>query len=738
MKKISFSLALIVLSSFFLTSCNEEIRGSLTFYTDGGNLYYHTKDNDEHIQLKEGDYKSRTDDSYTFEGIATRELPVQVRYLQAEKEGYTFLGWKQKIGDEVKSYIEDFSSKSKWNYSSASYIACFEKNLTITFTPIVLESTSTDSEGNKIENWITFNAVQPITIDSYNTYSLNAKDLTEVRTKLNSALPDSYQGKGSFTRISKEMNASEEITSVKVSEAQLNFYVPFEYNPNFTYDYKYGLAETDVIYKSKNQMEPIDIDLDGFKETKYSTSSSNSLSDLVPTYMEPYVKGKKFLGWYQIGEDGKETKLDFRKFGSDDQSSVAGSNFAYPKFQSSIKIIFDVDEALWSFTDPNIVGYADDVLDLTHVENPISKDNSEIFSFWYYDANNDGKYDSDNDVAFKKDVATKIPSSVEGDFVLKIYSVGKPKLILDLANVKNYLNYNELVEHYGFKEMDGSIDKVYINLDKGTQLWDPSNDTIGLLNLITFKTFIKPEYQNKFIINGFNLSNGSKLGPEMADSDLNVVVDFTLKQKVTLHYATGVDSTTGSFIYDEGEISYLDIGFQSTFANYQSADKNDLNGIKINKNISAPAGSNFIEYVQYGWKTSLASADEMESFKVTSDSELDLYSNMRKRVNLTLKFYTMKEVTGSTKKIPELSSTKEKSGIEKLSINQIELRNLFGITDTDTSLEVLDLDLSDTSSLAGISASTLAQKYITKYPDSNKTYSVIAKKDLADLKSSLS
>lgn len=285
--------------------------------------------------------------------------------------------------------------------------------------------------------------------------------------------------------------------------------------------------------------------------------------------------------------------------------------------------------------------------------------------------------------------------------------------------------------------MDGSIDKVYINLDKGSQLWDPSNDTIGLLNLHTFKTFIKPEYQNKFIINGFNLSNGSKLGPEMADSDLNVVVDFTLKQKVTLHYATGVDST-GSFTYDDGETSYLDIGFHSTFANYQSADKNDLNGIKINKNISAPAGSNFIEYVQYGWKTSQASADEMESFKVTSDSELDLYSNMRKRVNLTLKFYTMKEVTGSTKKIPELSSTKEKSGIEKLSINQIELRNLFGITDTDTSLEVLDLDLSDTSSLAGISASTLAQKYITKYPDSNKTYSVIAKKDLADLKSSLS
>ena len=186
--------------------------------------------------------------------------------------------------------------------------------------------------------------------------------------------------------------------------------------------------------------------------------------------------------------------------------------------------------------------------------------------------------------------------------------------------------------------MDGSIDKVYINLDKGTQLWDPSNDTIGLLNLITFKTFIKPEYQNKFIINGFNLSNGSKLGPEMADSDLNVVVDFTLKQKVTLHYATGVEPS-GSFIYDDGEISYLDIGFQSTFANYQSADKNDLNGIKINKNISAPAGSNFIEYVQYGWKTSPTSTDEMESFKVTSDSELDLYSNMRKRVNLTLKLY---------------------------------------------------------------------------------------------------
>lgn len=733
MKKISFSLALIVLSSFFLTSCNEEIRGSLTFYTDGGNLYYHTKDNDEHIQLKEGDYKSRTDDSYTFEGIATRELPVQVRYLQAEKEGYTFLGWKQKIGDEVKSYIEDFSSKSKWNYSSASYIAYFEKNLTVTFTPIVLESTSTDSEGNKIENWITFNAVKPITIDSYNTYSLNAKDLTEVRTKLNSALPDSYQGKGSFTRISKEMNASEEITSVKVSAAQLNFYVPFEYNPNFTYDYKYGLAETDVIYKSKDQKEPID--LVSFKETKYSTSSSNSLSDLAPTYMEPYVEGKKFLEWYQIGEDGKETKLDFRKFGSDDQSSVTGSNFAYPKFQSSIKINFDVDETLWSFTDPNIVGYADDVLDLTKVENPISKDNCEIFSFWYYDANNDGKYDSDNDVAFKKDVATKIPSNVEGNFVLKIYSVGKPKLILDLANVKNYLKYDSLVEHYGFKEVD--IDKVYINLDKGSKLWDSSDDTAGLLNLNTFKTFIKPEFQNKFIINGFNLSNGSKLGPEMVDSDLNVVVDFTLKQKVTLHYATGVNST-GSFVYDDGEISYLDIGFQSTFANYQSADKNDLNGIKINKNISAPVGSNFIEYVQYGWKTSPASTTEMEWFKVTSDSELELFSNMRKRVNLTLKLYTLKEVTGSTKKIPELSSTMEKSGIEKLFINQTELKNLFGITDANTSLEVLDLDLSDTSSLAGISASTLEQKYITKYPDSNKTYSVIAKKDLADLKSSLS
>ena len=225
----------------------------------------------------------------------------------------------------------------------------------------------------------------------------------------------------------------------------------------------------------------------------------------------------------------------------------------------------------------------------------------------------------------------------------------------------------------------------------------------------------------------------------MVDSDLNVVVDFTLKQKVTFHYATGVDST-GSFTYDDGETSYLDIGFQSTFDNYQSADKNDLNGIKINKNISAPDGSNFIEYVQYGWKTSPTSTDEMESFKVTSDSELELYSNMRKRVNLTLKLYTMKEATvlGSTKKIPDLSSTKEKSGIEKLSINQIELKNLFGIIDANTSLKVLDLDLSDTSSLAGMSASTLAQKFITKYPDSNKTYSVIAKKDLADLISSLS
>lgn len=130
----------------------------------------------------------------------------------------------------------------------------------------------------------------------------------------------------------------------------------------------------------------------------------------------------------------------------------------------------------------------------------------------------------------------------------------------------------------------------------------------------------------------------------------------------------------------------------------------------------------------------------MESFKVTSDSELELYSNMRKRVNLTLKLYTLKETTvlGSIKKIPELSSMKEKSGIEKLFINQIELKNLFGITGTDTSLKVLDLDLSDTSSLAGISASTLAEKNVTKYPDSNKTYSVIAKKDLDDLKSSLS
>lgn len=108
---------------------------------------------------------------------------------------------------------------------------------------------------------------------------------------------------------------------------------------------------------------------------------------------------------------------------------------------------------------------------------------------------------------------------------------------------------------------------------------------------------------------------------------------------------------------------------------------------------------------------------------------------MRKRVNLTLKLYTMKEATapGSTKKIPEFSSTKEKSGIEKLFINQIELQNLFGI---DTSLKVLDLDLSDTSILAGISASTLAE--ITNYPDSNRTYSVISTKDLADLKSSLS
>ena len=162
-----------------------------------------------------------------------------------------------------------------------------------------------------------------------------------------------------------------------------------------------------------------------------------------------------------------------------------------------------------------------------------------------------------------------------------------------------------------------------------------------------------------------------------------------------------------------------------------------MNGIKINKNISAPDGSNFIEYVQYGWKTSPTSTDEMESFKVISDSELELYSNMRKRVNLTLKLYTMKEATelGSTKKIPELSSTKEKSGIEKLFIDQIELQNLFGI---DTSLKVLDLDLSDTSILAGISASTLAEKSITKYPDSNKTYSVIAAKDLDDLNSSLS
>lgn len=112
---------------------------------------------------------------------------------------------------------------------------------------------------------------------------------------------------------------------------------------------------------------------------------------------------------------------------------------------------------------------------------------------------------------------------------------------------------------------------------------------------------------------------------------------------------------------------------------------------------------------------------------------------MRKRVNLTLKLYTMKEIApGSTKKIPNFSATKEKSGIEKLFINQIELKNLFGIIDANTSLKVLDLDLSDTSSLAGISASTLAGKHIIKYPDSNKTYSVIATKDLDDLISSLS
>lgn len=638
MRKNGFALCLLLSICIPLASCNEEITGTLTFMSDGGKLYYHTSDNEELKELASSDYKSSKDDSVTFEGIATTALPDQIKYLTASKDGYKFMGWKQVLkNDNLAASYEDFSTGKKWNYSTATYKACYEKYVTLRFVPLKATGEVENGDGTNTttwEEWTDGTGPSIITKDVYTSYSFNAKDLQAIVNEMNAELkdlPDSsdgfdYSEYGSFSNILKNKgDENSQVNTIVVSEDSLTYYLPYSVNSSITYTYPEGA----LTGEGGNAINPL-------TETKYAHGDVTSLSDrgLQPTYIEPYIAGKNFLGWYfSANEEKNETKVDFSPLASGDKIDLNGTYKAYAKFEGSITVNINVDTALWDYTAPSRTYFAGDVITVSDLgSEPIAKSGNDVFDFWYYDADNDESFGDDDEKITQKAEFT-IPNNVS-EVNIRFKSKTKPILSIDLSDVKSFWNTGKLVNEYGFAQSGEDTDVYYAYVAEGEQLWSSSSDenVLGKIKSAVTDT-------NRFVLTGFLLTSKSDVPFYMTSTNLTVIPTYTRKEKVVFHYVTNV-SETGEATYDPEIVTkYYDVGFASSFGN----DTYDLNGVTVNAKFpSTETEKTYVGYEQWGWKEGI-SGEESRSFTVpeytSAQSYLDLYAVMKKKVSLSLTLY---------------------------------------------------------------------------------------------------
>lgn len=640
MKKTPFALCLLLFTSLSLASCNEEIVGSLTFKPDGGTLFYTTMDDTTtHRELTSSDYSEKTEDSVTFKGVATSELPDVVKYLSAEKSGYKFMGWKQVLQNgNLASTYEDFSTGKKWNYSYATYQADYAKYVTVDFKALRSKGEITNEDGTTTTQWEVWEDGPYVSKDVYVSYSFNAKELQSIVDEFNTNLTNipngdggfDYSEYGTFSSVCSKADESDDYTevhSLEVKEDVLTYYLKYEENPSITYEYPEGCLETEG-------GEAISIT----SETKHAHGTVTSLSDeeLQPTYMEPYIEGKRFLGWYFKEEDSSnDTKVDFSALEDGGKIELNGTYTAYPKFEDSIPVSIVVDDTLWTYAMPSLgIYFAGDTIAVSDLGTaPVAKQGNDVFDFWYYDVDDDGTF-GDSDEKINEKSSLVIPKDVTS-VSIRFQSKEKPMLYLDLTGVSEFWDTNALTATYGFSQSATDSNVYYLYVEKGTVLWNESSDDniLGRIKDAIVDT-------NRFVLSGYLLSSKSEVPYLMTDSSITVIPTYTRREKVNIHYATGV-ADDGSVTYGADGIvsSYYDVGFSSSFAN----GSKDLNGVTENDAFpSTETSATYVSYAQWGWKEG-ENGEERRSFTVpsysSSSESLDIYAVMKKKVSLSLTLY---------------------------------------------------------------------------------------------------
>lgn len=712
MRKNGLALCLLLSLCIPLASCNEEITGTLTFMSDGGTLYYHTSDSEELKELTSSDYKSSTADSVTFEGVATTALPDQIKYLTASKDGYKFMGWKQLLKeDTLASYYEDFSTGKKWNYSTATYKACYEKYVTLRFVPLKATGKVENEDGTTTTTWAEWtDGPAVITKDVYTSYGFNAKELQAIVSEMNAKLddlPDSadgfdYSEYGSFNNIIKSIDdENSQVNTIEVSEDALTYYLPYNENSSITYTYPEGALTA----KGGSAINPL-------TETKYAHGEVTALSDagLQPTYLEPYVEGKKFLGWYFSAEEEKdETKVDFSPLATGEKIDLNGTYEAYAKFEGSIAVNINVDTANWNYTAPSGTYFAGDVITVDDLgTTPTAKSGNDVFDFWYYDADNDGTFgDGDEEISEKADFI--VPSNVT-EVNIRFQRKTKPILYIDLTGVKSFWNTDKLVNDYGFTQSNDNANIYYAYVAEGEQLWSSTSEDTILGNV---KTAITDS--NRFVLDGFLLTSKGDVPYNMTSTNLTVIPTYTRKEKVVIHYATAV-SETGVATYDTtGVTNYYEIGFASSFGN----DAYDLNGVAENTKFpSTEAEKTYVGYEQWGWKEGV-DGTESRSFTVSeyasAESYLDLYAVMKKKVSLSLTLYESS---------PAVTMTLERFVGDEIPYAAIAK----GLNVTDDTVFVCSVQTQEV-----LGHQVVVATPITQIPEANGSYTVLTKTQYQNL-----
>lgn len=655
----AFSLLLVMA----LASCNEEIPGYLTFYPDGGKLFYHTSADDTLKELAPSDYSSATDVSVTFQGIATRRLPDAVKYLSAQKDGYTFLGWKQRKADgSLSNNVQNFEGTASWNYSRAEYQAYYEKNLTLTFIPIVSVETI-GNDGNTVNEWREFKEIPPLTLDTYNSFSFTAKDISDFVEELNrrknevdfSASSFNYRDHGRFDKIISAIGDSEGLKEIRANENQLTYYVPFEENPSITYTYPEGALDKE----GGNPINPL-------TEKKYTTINTITLDNpaLQPSVLEPYLPDARFLGWYSQDGEGKESRISFT---SSERVQGLAFNSAHAKFLRKLDVTFDLNNADgtsdWEgFVAPlDMKVYPGETLDLTPLGSPIHKDKYKDFDFWYLDMDENGVYTGDVDLKFENGLLA-IPSDIERIRV-RPWAKERPILTLDLSGSKAYWDLQKITD-LGFEPVDDKENIFKVALDEGRAM----NEIFTSLSSAILDA-------QRFVLHPtdpFLLSEGGKVPSTMDNKGYSIVPNGLMREKVTLHYVTGI-GTDGSRTYGQPAEHYFNVGFASSLANYEASAQNvTYPDFHEDPSINFAPNVALNGYYQWGWSTDAAGANPGPDFKVSANQPLTLYAVMKKKIKLTLNYD---------------GTTKEMYGLEGDKIPYVKLMNLFG---SSSALVVVD------------------------------------------------